>query len=268
LLAWHLADGNGFNEGIAITVTQMVISKSSWPAAMALSPDVVHVWCVPLDLPEGTTEPLLVNLSEEEMQRAGRFHFPIDRSRFIVRRACLREILARYLGTGAGEIHFCYGEHGKPALALQDDAGTIGFNVSKSQGIALIAVGLDRDLGVDVEFVRPVEDAMGLASRFFTERENAELKRLPNREQLDAFFTCWTRKEAILKAVGTGLAAPLQRLDVSTRPDEPVRWLPGQGGSLFNRRWALESYRPAEGYVATLASREPRPHLKQWQWMG
>lgn len=220
-----------------------------------LTPSVVHVWAVRLDSPPAHVEALHAMISSDERERAGRFHFDRDRRRYICARGALRQLLARYLDAEAEEFRFSYGPNGKPALAGRFH-GAMTFNVSHSHELALVAIGRGVEIGVDVEAVRPMEDADDIAARFFSPREAAQLRHLPEPVRRDAFFACWTRKEAYLKALGSGLAKPLDAFDVTFAPGERATLLV-HGDPRETARWSLTALSPAEGYVGALVSEGP-----------
>lgn len=189
-------------------------------------------------------------LSEDERARADRFAFDRDRRRFIVARARLRHLLAARLDTTPETIRFSYGARGKPSLRGSEWR----FNVSHCGDLAVFAFCRHREVGVDVESVRPLEDADAIAARFFSPRENAEYRSLQPAHRPRGFFNCWTRKEAFIKATGDGLAHPLDAFDVTLTPDAPARILrvgdrPGTACG-----WSLECFVPAPGYVAAVVT--------------
>jgi 4'-phosphopantetheinyl transferase len=151
--------------------------------------------------------------------RASRFHFEKDRIYFTRCRSALRSLLAGYLAIPATEIRFECLTSGKPQLAAEQNPRTLQFNVSHSANMALIAVGSERRLGVDIEKIRSEVDTASLAERFFSLRERAGLQALPDHLRVPGFFACWTRKEAFLKATGDGLSFPLVDFSVTTHPD-------------------------------------------------
>ena len=164
--------------------------------------DAVQVWRIPLDSVD--CERLIHHLSPDELERAGGFHFPQDRDRFIARRGVLREVLGRYVGQTPGDLHLEYTSFGKPYLP-----GTpLHFSASHSSGLALYAIS-SRQVGVDLEYLRPDFPFRDIARRFFREDEIAYLDSLPASDQHRAFFMLWTRKEAYLKALGLGLSESL-----------------------------------------------------------
>jgi medium-chain acyl-[acyl-carrier-protein] hydrolase len=219
--------------------------------ASGLGADEVHVWRVPLDCGPDAVARLLESLADDERERADRFHFDKDRRHFIAGRGCLRAVLGRYLGEAPGRLSFTYNFYGKPTLASATD---LRFNLTHSHGLALVAVTRGREVGVDVEYVR--RDLAGelLAERFFSPREAAALRALPEPQRREAFFRCWTRKEAYIKARGAGLSLPLDRFDVTLRPDEPAMLLATHDEPDEARRWTLRALTPGEGYVGALAA--------------
>jgi 4'-phosphopantetheinyl transferase len=198
----------------------------------------------------GTVGPLAACLSEDERARASRFTFDRDARRFKVARSALRTLLGGYLGLAPGGVAFTYQAHGKPAL---DGIRTaLGFNLSHSGEVAVVAAGWDRAVGVDVELCRPLPDLAALAARSFAPRERAVLDALPETERPAAFFRCWTRKEAFIKATGLGLAQPLDGFVVSLAPDEPACFLDIEGDPDALARWTLHDLQPPDGYAGAL----------------
>ncbi|HET9627763.1 MAG TPA: 4'-phosphopantetheinyl transferase superfamily protein [Kofleriaceae bacterium] len=193
------------------------------PAAPALGPRAVHVWRVPLVPSHAEVAALGETLSADERTRAAKFYFERDRRAFTVARGALRTVLGRYLGVPAAAIGFAYRARGKPYLATPGDRG-LAFNLSHSGGFALIAVARQRELGVDVEQRRAIDDLVALAETSFSPREFEVFRALPRAQHVEAFFTCWSRKEAFIKATGEGVAQ-LADFDVTLRPGEPAQIL-------------------------------------------
>ena len=219
-----------------------------------LGEDEIHVWCAELDPPGGAAERLGAILSPDERTRAARFCLERVRSRFVVCRGVLRTILGRYLGGAPEGLRFVYGDRGKPALAPPEGTD-LRFNVSHSDGLALFAVARGREVGVDVERLRPLPRVERIAERFFSLPERKALLELPPERRAEAFFTCWTRKEAYVKARGEGLGHPLDQFAVSLVPGEAARlWAAGDGDEREIARWSLDALVPAPGYVAALAA--------------
>ena len=215
-----------------------------------LRTDTAHVWAVDLERETFDGHTLAETLSADEWMRADRFLFKKHRAHFVAARGCLRAILAKYMDCKPGELAFFYGEHGKPALAPPWDKSQLRFNLSHSAGLALIAVSMRHEIGVDVEHLsRKVGQMKDIAKRFFASGEYERLCTLPRGEQRRAFFCCWTRKEAYLKALGTGLAHSLKNFEVSLgRKAKLLRIKKGN-----TEDWTLQHLEPAKGYVGSVA---------------
>ncbi len=212
-----------------------------------LRTDTAHVWAVDL---ERETHTLAEALSADEWMRADRFVFEKHRAHFVAARGYLRAILAKYMQCKPGELAFFYGEHGKPALAPPWDKSQLRFNLSHSDGLALIAVSMRHEIGVDVEHLsRKVGQMKDIAKRSFASGEYERLCALPREEQRRAFFCCWTRKEAYLKAMGTGLTHSLKNFEVSLGRKAELLWI--KKGNIED--WTLQHLEPAEGYVGAVA---------------
>ena len=216
---------------------------------LELSSDEVHVWQAFLDREESQLNELAQTLSENELLKAMRFYFQKDKRRFVVTHGILRNILGRYLNVEPNRLKFSYGRHGKPTLTGVTDGHSLCFNISHSHSLALFAFAWGRKIGVDVEYVRSMPDAEEIADRFFSSRENAVFRTVPAGKKLEAFFNCWTRKEAFLKAIGDGLTRSLDSFEVSLFPGKPARLLCVGGDPLEASRWRLRALTPAHGYV-------------------
>lgn len=236
------------------------------PRPLVLDADAVHVWAAPLDPPAAAVQRHGTLLASDERARAERFHFERDRRRFTVARGVLRTLLGRYLGTDPRAVAFGYESHGKPVLADPFAAHGLRFNVSHSGEMALFAFARGREVGVDVEEVRRMEDGLDIAVRFFSEAEVAAFRALPEEIRDDAFFNCWTRKEAYIKAVGEGLSFPLHVFDVSLAPGEPARLLASRDPQQAER-WSLRGLPdPAPGYRAALVVEGEGWDVACWRW--
>jgi 4'-phosphopantetheinyl transferase len=222
------------------------------PAAQppALTADDVHVWRISLEISDAVLARLHETLAKDERQRADRYHFEKDRRHFVAGRGALRAILARYLEQHPQDVRFVYTNYGKPLLP---GAMALRFNLTHSHGLALLAVTHGRDIGVDLEHIRDNLEGEQLAERFFSPREAAALRALPPELRREAFFHCWTRKEAYIKANGKGLSLPLDQFDVTLCPGEPAALLATQHDPDEARRWSMRSLVPNEGYVGALA---------------
>jgi 4'-phosphopantetheinyl transferase len=237
------------------------------PANIALRADEVHVWRAALDQPRERLDRLRGALAPDERERASRFHFERDRRRFAAARGLLREILSRYAGLPADALRFGYTSYGKPHLA-EEWGGGVRFNVSHSGELMLCAVGRGREVGVDIEQVRADVEHEEIAGRFFSEREVAALRALPVGLRREAFFLCWTRKEAYIKGIGEGLSLPLDSFDVSLAPGEPASLLAVRGDGRAAARWTLRALEPGPGYHAALVAEGHDWILRCWQEDG
>jgi 4'-phosphopantetheinyl transferase len=168
----------------------------------------VAIWRTTLDdQPPAVVAAMRTLLSADELDRASRFYFERDRERYIVARGVLRTLLGQYLGRPPASLQFVYGEHGKPALAREGALPPVYFNLGHSESLALIAITRVGEVGIDVEKIRDLPDWEGVAEAAFSPRELARLKACPPERRRDEFFRAWTRQEAVLKALGTGLGA-------------------------------------------------------------
>lgn len=224
----------------------------------------VHLWRVDVEAVASGEAHWQTILSPDEEARAKRFHFPRDRQRFTAVRALLRMILAAYIGCDPKELTFSYSKREKPALASPPDASEITFNVSHSGGVALVAITRARDIGVDVERVRQDLEAEAIARRFFSAYEQEQLAVLGGEELYEAFFRCWTRKEAYIKATGAGLALPLKEFDVSIASGNTDSLLATRPDDSEAARWSLRQVPAGPGYVAALCVRGRDWQLKEW----
>jgi 4'-phosphopantetheinyl transferase len=226
----------------------------------------IDVWQVPLGLGESCENNSPAILSPDEMGRAARFRFDIDRNRFVCCRTALRQILELYLDVASAEIRFRYGAKGKPEIEEHQNPHAIRFNVSHSGQFALIGVTSARAVGVDVEKIRPAPDWTEIAERFFSEREYQALLKVPISERARAFFACWTRKEAFVKAWGDGLSYPLRDFSVSVAPDGPAVIEELKADPKAIGRWSVVNLPVAGGYAGAVAFENPRCRIEQWQW--
>jgi 4'-phosphopantetheinyl transferase len=243
----------------------------SWHLAQefpALPHDAVHVWCVRLDLQPESVQRLEEVLAMDERERADAFRFAYLRRRYVVTRGVLRQLLATYLTADAASLRFHFSALGKPSLVERVDSTSLSFNVSHSEEIALIAAARGRELGVDIERIRAIEDADGVAEHYFCPPERDALRLSQGDSKTKHFFTYWTRKEALLKATGDGLSLPLDRVDVST-----IRYGKPHGVLIRDRFGAarhltLVDLAPAIGYTGALAVEGVGWKLGCWLWPG
>jgi 4'-phosphopantetheinyl transferase len=215
-----------------------------------LEEGVVRVWRIPLGISGSRLTQARACLASEELERASRFRFEVHRTRYIAAHAAVRRILSRFLGLPPEDVAFGTGPRGKPFVGGEGGAW-LHFNLAHSGDLALCAAGRGREVGVDVEQIRPQVAAERIPERFFSPREVAALRALPIEQQQDAFFRIWTRKEAYIKATGDGLSVPLDSFDVSPG-DPPLLLTPND-----SRAWWLASLDAPSGYVAALVVEGP-----------
>jgi 4'-phosphopantetheinyl transferase len=207
--------------------------------AGGLAPDEVHAWLVDLDQPPRPASELAALLSDDERERAARFHFVSHRQQFEVARGLLRWLLGHYTGVAPEALRFALGSAGKPALAGVAMASGIRFNLSHSGGRALLGVARGVAIGVDIEAVRAVPESEAIANSLFAGTEVEALRHLPADRRVDGFFACWTRKEAYVKAVGGGLAVALDGFAVSVDPDAAATLHSIAGSEAAAASWTL-----------------------------
>lgn len=230
------------------------------PSVLTLDPRAVHVWRISLELPPESSNKFDSFLSKAERTRAARFHFEPDRLRYIISHYALRDILARYLSVPPVKLKFVAGANGKPGIAGMQ------FNLAHTVDLALVAVSRKERVGVDLERVRADSDLMDLAGRYFSTVESTALRALPAKSRPLAFFNCWTRKEAYVKALGEGLSYPLQDFDVSLAPGEPARLLATRPDAAQASLWALYDLDVGAEYSAALAVEGKSHSLQLWDW--
>ena len=233
-------------------------------APLSLPHDEVQLWRIDLEAVGSDESRWRKNLSPDELERASRFHFPRDRQRFAASRSLLRILLAGYLATDPAAVSFSYSEKGKPSLGPAYAGSNLKFNISHSGGVTLLAFTRGREIGVDVEQVRGDSDLQAIARRFFSPKERARLADLPVEKTVDAFFRCWTRKEAYIKAVGDGLSLPLDQFDVSFDAGEASALLATRPDASEPGHWLLREVPAGPGYIAALCVRGQDCKLNDW----
>ncbi len=230
----------------------------------------VHLWYADLIRPPEAVAELGRLLAPDEEARAGRFRFEKHRRRFIVRRGLLRRLLGAYLGREGASLEFSYGERDKPAVAAEsrrEPAARLEFNLSDSEDLVAYAVARGVEIGVDVEVLRPMPDALSISESFFSEPERVDLRSVPASTREETFFNCWTRKEAYLKAIGEGLAEPLDSFSVSLVPGEEARFLDFRSEAEDPETWSLFHLRPTRDSVGALALRRRGWTVSERGWL-
>jgi 4'-phosphopantetheinyl transferase len=236
------------------------------PAVLSSAENEVHLWRISLDLPPDELARIVELLATDEAERAARFRFKKDRDQFVARRGLLRTILRRYLDIPPEKVTFTYNTFGKPTIG--NNPKGFHFNLSHSSGLALIAVTRRGEIGVDVERIRKDVEIDQVSEGLFSETERDTLRSLSPKARRQAFFNCWTRKEAYLKARGEGLSFPLNQFTVSILPGEAPRLLAAQNDAMEIERWALYQLAPAPDYIAALAVEGRGHQLSCWRGEG
>lgn len=213
--------------------------------------DEIHVWFVDLEASLSSVDECFDSLSADERERASQFRFEGLRRAFTLSRGVLRALLGRYLAIAPDRVAFAYGPGGKPRLDMP--ASPLDFNLAHSGKVAVFAFGAGGELGADIEAVRPIPDQEGIVRRFFSREEYEEWLAIDVSRRDEAFFFCWTRKEAFIKALGEGLSMPLDSFRVSLRAEERTSLVHSAGHPALARRWQLCSLAPFDGYVCSLA---------------
>ncbi len=234
------------------------------PDKLSIASEEVHIWQADLNLPWSKIEQLQQTLSPEEQQRADRYRFDRDRQHFIAGRGILRQILSNYVNYNPSKLQFTYSQKGKPSLLTDNFPGKLEFNLSHSRGKALYAIACNRKIGIDLEYIRPVE-VQNLAKRFFCPAEYHALTQLPKPQQEAAFFHAWTCKEAYLKATGEGIVG-LEQVEVSIHCDRPAKIVKIAGNAQAASSWQIEKISINSGYMAALVMQSPGNVIKYWRW--
>ena len=237
-------------------------TQNAWqtpPDRICLEGAEVHIWRASLDQPPDLTANFNDLLQPGESTRAARMPLPAVRRRFITARGILRLLLGVYLDEKPQGIKFAYGSQGKPRLA-DSSALQLYFNLSHSENLVLFAFARGGEIGIDLEYAKPIEDKDKIARRYFSEDERAAYNALPDTQKLQGFYNCWTRKEAYIKARGGGLSIPLDRFSVSLKPGEPAVLLNPVSDPEDAKHWDIRHLHPAPGYVGALAVSPTGPY--------
>ena len=220
------------------------------------------MWRVDLEQTDEVVQQFRGTLDADEVHRASRFYFEQHRRAFIVGRGFLRDVLGRYLKSKPEALEFSYGEYGKPALNGLETR--LRFNMSHSHNVGLLAITEDNHLGVDVEHIRADFATEDIARRFFSRCEVDVFNTLAKEEQVAAFFRCWTRKEAFIKATGRGLSQELAGFDVTLGPGVRAELLRVEDDDAS--RWSLCDIDVGEDYAGALAVEGPISNVRFWRF--
>ena len=250
-------------------ISIMTLPVHTWQTPTSLNTlmlpmNEVHIWRANLNIPLTAVQSLRYTLSPDELARANRFRFEHHRNHFIVARGTLRTLLGLYLNIPPAQLHFRYNAYGKPSLELPHT--TLHFNISHSHELALFAFSQHRELGVDVEFMDRDIDYNELAQHTFSPCEAAIVTALSGDAKRQAFFSCWTRKEAYIKARGMGVSLDLTSFDVSLKPGDTAALLHNREDAMEVTRWQFEALHVGDGYAGAIAVEGHDWQLRTWQW--
>jgi 4'-phosphopantetheinyl transferase len=234
------------------------------PPELSLSAETVDIWKIDLKLGNDHIFAHSKILSRAELDRADKYVSGKKSREFIITRSSLRIILGHVLGRHPGTLEFDYTRHGMPYLVPGTGSPDVRFSVSHSHDLALIAVTLDQPIGVDIEKVREEIDYESLARRFFSEQEHRAIMDYEGKGKPRAFFATWTRKEAIVKATGNGIASGLKQFDVSVDPDQPARLLATRWEKEIQSSWSLTNIEAGPDYMACLAMDGSSRPVQYW----
>ncbi len=238
---------------------------SAPPAAPDFLPDAVDIWRASFAGAEANLDRLGASLSPDERARARAFAFEPERRRFLASRGMLRALLARYAAGEPGALEIVPDANGKPRLGGRCGQGRVRFNVSHSGDVWTCAVALHREVGVDVEEVRPGQETDRIAERYFSAVEVAALRSLAPAERPAAFHRGWARKEAFLKARGVAITIPLDSFDVTLAPGEPPRLLATRPDPAEAARWTLHDVDFGPGFAGALCVEGEVLEVRPWR---
>jgi len=250
----------------------MVSVPQTWEQApdswwLSLDDTSVHVWLVDIDQMTPYLADLAALLDETELQRAERFPFELHRIEYVTAHGILRVLLGSYLAKPSSGIRFAHGAYGKPSIDGESGAVPLRFNMSHSHWQHIVyAISTSRDVGVDVEQQRDLDDAEALAQRYFSPRERAAVCAAPFQERLAAFFRCWTRKEAYIKATGLGFSMPLDAFDVTLGRGEPARLIEVRHRAQDAIRWTMTDLPPIPSHTSALVVEGSDWEPSCWSW--
>ncbi len=227
----------------------------------------VHVWMASLETSNSVIQNLECVLSKDEVTQANRFHFEKDRRHWVVAHGILSILLSCYSHSDPSQLRFGSNAYGKPFLAFPSLTPLLHFNLSHSADLALYAFSYARQVGIDVEYKRADIDYNSLAKVSFSPNEQALLNSLTDNLKRDAFFNCWTRKEAYVKAKGKGFTIPTNQFDVNFLPGEPAALLQSREDPRDITRWSIQELTPGNDYAGALAVEGRGWSLSCWNWV-
>lgn len=227
----------------------------------------IHIWKVCIDKYLSESSQYLNIISQDELERSARFCAHKDQASYVTSRGILRKILSRYLLIAPNKIKFNYNNYGKPYLCPTNKINDITFNVSHSGSLVLYVVARNRDVGIDVEEMCHVDNYEKISEMLFSHEENTKLKHYAPHERLEAFYKCWTSKEAIAKAIGQGLSYPLHTLSVSLDPSKTSDTIKIDDNLLNSKKWHLFTINPEPNYKASFSFNGSFKKINYWRYV-
>lgn len=231
-----------------------------------LSPKQINIWRIHLLQDEHVINSCRNLLSGDEIERANRFHFAKHRRRFVIARAAAREILGKYLEISPRKLIFSYGAKGRPEISNDLNKRAMKFSLSHSRDLALLAIAQGLSLGIDVEFINGECATDDIAERVFAPREIRTLRSIIPTRRVEAFFSCWTRKEAYVKALGEGLGMPLKSFDVPFGPGVSAAVISVRMSAKDALTWSIYDINAAPGYKAALVIEGEGHQMRYRRW--
>ncbi|HVZ77755.1 MAG TPA: 4'-phosphopantetheinyl transferase superfamily protein [Gemmatimonadaceae bacterium] len=240
---------------------------ASAPAITTLSPVDIHVWHVSLDLTPSAVTDAARLLPQAEREKTALVAGEAQRARLTLSRGLVRGILAGYLEKSAPEIAIRRSSRGKPFVIGEGDAPPLHFSVSHAGDHMLVCVTRSEDVGVDLERMTRVVDVERIAARFFSPAEYEALVALDRQERADAFFRAWVRKEAVVKALGTGIASAFDAFAVPMGRDQTVEVDVGRVAQANRQRLWVHSLDVGRvDYLAAVAFGQPDANIRMLEW--
>ena len=215
--------------------------------------DQVHIWRAPLDYSESKVNLLIKYLSKEEIERANRFYFEIDRMQFIIRRGILRQIISKYLEIDPRNLQFECNRFGKPFLITDSPKHDLKFNMSHTKNMAIYCIATQKDVGIDIEYILRDINIQPIIDRFFSQNERMFIQKTAIDKRKETFYKIWTRKEAILKVLGKGISYPLEMIDVPYEKNNFTFSVNGSGNQGYEASFYVQDFLPAINYKASIA---------------
>ena len=246
--------------------SEIIIQKgtSMTSNTLFIADNEVHIYFASVNLARPYIDDLRKNLIDEEKQKALKFVFEKDRVRYTIARGILREILGQYLSAVPNEISFSSNKYGKLSIDRKYHQSNLNFNLSHSGDMIVYGIINDRQIGIDVENIRPNDSSRNIINRFCSGHEKDEFNMLPERIKERAFFTCWTRKEAYIKALGLGLYYPLEHFSVSLTPGKRAKLTYDKNYDVS--KWSLEEFISTDQYIGAVAVEGKDLDINLFQW--